>query len=86
MQGRSGQRLVLGEEAQGVVPLWPGTGAHESAGTVSAVALSAEILARGPCQPGDIQIAWRRDPFEPDAAAVEADRLLDGLRERGSPS
>jgi 8-oxo-dGTP diphosphatase len=58
-----------------------------SAGTVSAVAPSAEILARGPWQPGDIQIVWRRDPFEPDAAAtVEADRLLDGLRERGSPS
>lgn len=57
------------------------------AGTVSAVAPSAEILARGPWQPGDVQIAWRRDPFEPDAAAAaEADRLLDELRERGSPS
>lgn len=48
---------------------------------------SAEILARGPWQPGDVQIVWRPDPFEPEpAAAAEADRLLDELRERGSPS
>ena len=47
----------------------------------------AEILARGPWAPGDVQIAWRPDPFEPDAAAsAEADRLLDELRGRGSPS
>ncbi|MGH2835662.1 MAG: NUDIX hydrolase [Solirubrobacteraceae bacterium] len=47
----------------------------------------AEILARGPWAPSDIQIAWRPEPFEPDAAAAaEADRLLDKLRERGSPS
>lgn len=51
------------------------------------MAVSAEILARGPWQPRDIQIAWRRDAFEPDeAATAEADRLLDRLRERGSPS
>ena len=41
----------------------------------------------GPGQPGDIQIAWRPDPFEPGAdASAEADRLLEELRERGSPS
>lgn len=48
---------------------------------------SAEILARGPWAPGDVRIAWRPDPFEPDpASSAEADRLLDSLRERGSPS
>jgi 8-oxo-dGTP pyrophosphatase MutT (NUDIX family) len=51
------------------------------------VAASAQILARGPWAPGDIQTAWRSDPFEPDAtASAEADRLLERLRERGSPS
>jgi ADP-ribose pyrophosphatase YjhB (NUDIX family) len=58
-----------------------------SAGTVSAVAPSAEILARGPWQPGDVQITWRGDAFEPDAdASAEADRVLEGLRRRGSPA
>ena len=32
-------------------------------------------------------IAWRPEPFQPDAAAsAEADRLLEQLRDRGSPS
>jgi 8-oxo-dGTP diphosphatase len=32
-------------------------------------------------------VSWRDDPFEPDAAAVAAaDEVLDGLRDRGSPS
>jgi ADP-ribose pyrophosphatase YjhB (NUDIX family) len=51
------------------------------------VAVDAELLARGPWAPSDIQIAWRPEPFEPDAASTaEADRLLERLRERGSPS
>jgi ADP-ribose pyrophosphatase YjhB (NUDIX family) len=51
------------------------------------VAHYAEILARGPWAPSDITIAWRPEPFEPDhAATMEADRLLESLRERGSPS
>lgn len=51
------------------------------------VAVDAEILARGPWAPSDIEIAWRPDPFEPAAtASAEADRLLDRLRQRGSPS
>jgi ADP-ribose pyrophosphatase YjhB (NUDIX family) len=51
------------------------------------VAAIPELLARGPWKPSDIEIAWRDDPFEPDAgAAAEADRLIDKLRERGSPS
>jgi ADP-ribose pyrophosphatase YjhB (NUDIX family) len=44
-------------------------------------------LARGPWDPGDIKVDWRPDPFEADAdATAAADRLLDELRERGSPS
>jgi 8-oxo-dGTP diphosphatase len=32
-------------------------------------------------------VSWRSDPFEPDPGATEeADRVLDGLRERGSPA
>lgn len=55
--------------------------------TVSRVAHYAEVLARGPWAPSDIQIAWRPEPFEPeDAASAEADRLLAALHERGSPS
>jgi len=51
------------------------------------VAVTAEILARGPWAASEIEIAWRPDPFEPDAAATaEADRLLQKLRDRGSPS
>ena len=51
------------------------------------VAHYAEILARGPWAPADVTISWRSEPFEPDAAAsAEADRLLEQLRERGSPS
>lgn len=51
------------------------------------VAVTAEILARGPWAPSEIEIAWRPDPFEPDSAATaEADRLLQKLRDRGSPS
>ncbi len=45
------------------------------------------VLARGPWQPEAISATWRTDPFEPDAAATaEADRLLQGLADRGSPS
>lgn len=48
---------------------------------------ATEVLARGPWDPGDLEIAWRPDPYEPDAAAsAEADRILDRLRSRGSPS
>ena len=46
-----------------------------------------EILARGPWQPGDVRVRWRRRAFEPDAAASdEADRNLRALGERGSPT
>lgn len=46
-----------------------------------------EVLARGPWEPDDLQIAWRSDRYEPGAdASAEADRILDRLRDRGSPS
>lgn len=49
--------------------------------------LSPELLARGPWSPDDLEISWRSDPFEASAEQVaEADRVLDRLRERGSPS
>jgi 8-oxo-dGTP pyrophosphatase MutT (NUDIX family) len=45
------------------------------------------VLARGPWAPEAVTAAWRQDPFEPDAASTaEADRLLQGLADRGSPS
>lgn len=45
------------------------------------------LLARGPWDPSEITTSWRPEPFEPAAAAsAEADRLLEQLRERGSPS
>jgi 8-oxo-dGTP diphosphatase len=51
------------------------------------VPLSPELLARGPWDPGDVEISWRTDQFEPAAdQTAEADRVLDRLRQRGSPS
>jgi 8-oxo-dGTP diphosphatase len=63
------------------------------AGTVESVSeseqeqLGRSLVARGPWQPGAVTAAWREDPFEPDAeSTAEADRLLQGLADRGSPS
>jgi 8-oxo-dGTP diphosphatase len=51
------------------------------------VELTPEVLARGPWDPSQIQISWHSDPFEPAAdQSVQADRVLERLRERGSPS
>ncbi len=45
------------------------------------------MLARGPWQPDDVRVIWSDEPFVPGASATAAaDRLLDDLRERGSPS
>jgi ADP-ribose pyrophosphatase YjhB (NUDIX family) len=47
----------------------------------------AALLARGPWDPTAVRVRWRREPFEPShSVTAEADRLLEGLRERGSPS
>jgi 8-oxo-dGTP diphosphatase len=51
------------------------------------MAMAPALLARGPWDPNEVEVSWRSDPFEPAASATdEADRLLNGLRERGSPS
>ena len=51
------------------------------------VPVTPDVLARGPWQRSDLEISWRSDAFEPGAvASAEADRLLERLRERGSPS
>jgi 8-oxo-dGTP diphosphatase len=47
----------------------------------------AGILARGPWRPGDIEVNWRGEPYElPQAIVERADRALEQLRGRGSPS
>jgi 8-oxo-dGTP diphosphatase len=51
------------------------------------VALPADLLARGPWEPSQVEVSWRADPFEPEDSATEAaDIALAALRERGSPS
>lgn len=51
------------------------------------MALTHDMLARGPWSPAQVTCIWREDPFEPDAAdAAAADDALARLRERGSPS
>jgi hypothetical protein len=50
------------------------------------VPIPPELLARGPWDPEEILVSWRTEAFEPDPSSTEhADRLLDDLRERGSP-
>jgi 8-oxo-dGTP diphosphatase len=45
------------------------------------------LLARGPWAPEAVSATWHSEPFSPDAAATaEADRLLQALADRGSPS
>jgi 8-oxo-dGTP pyrophosphatase MutT (NUDIX family) len=45
------------------------------------------LLARGPWDPGQIDVSWREEEFaaDPEATAA-ADSVIDALRERGSPS
>ena len=51
------------------------------------MARTAGILARGPWEPGQVDVSWRPDPYEPSQTAIDAaDVALDALRERGSPS
>ncbi len=48
---------------------------------------AAAILARGPWEPEQVEAVWRREEFRPDAAVIAAaDRSLEELRQRGSPS
>lgn len=49
--------------------------------------VATEILARGPWAPEDVDVVWRTEVYAPDADhTAEADRLLEDLRGRGSPS
>ena len=51
------------------------------------MAVAADILARGPWEPGQLHVSWRADVFEPERSATRAaDLALDELRARGSPS
>jgi 8-oxo-dGTP pyrophosphatase MutT (NUDIX family) len=51
------------------------------------MAVSAGVLARGPWDPAQVDVAWRSDPFDPPGEATDAaDVALDALRARGSPS
>jgi 8-oxo-dGTP diphosphatase len=46
-----------------------------------------EILARGPWALEQVKARWREEHFEPAAAHAEAaDRAIERLRNRGSPS
>jgi 8-oxo-dGTP pyrophosphatase MutT (NUDIX family) len=45
------------------------------------------VLARGPWEPGEIQVRWHSEPYVPSAETTQAaDRALQTLRGRGSPS
>jgi ADP-ribose pyrophosphatase YjhB (NUDIX family) len=51
------------------------------------VGVSAGVLARGPWDPAQVDVAWRSEPFDPPGeASAAADVALDALRARGSPS
>jgi ADP-ribose pyrophosphatase YjhB (NUDIX family) len=55
--------------------------------TVSPVATTAGLLARGPWAPDQVVASWRPDPYRPAQHAIDAaDVALNALRERGSPS
>ena len=56
-------------------------------GTLCDVGVATGVLARGPWNPDQVDVAWRADPFDPSGNATEAaDVALDALRARGSPS
>ncbi|MEA2199034.1 MAG: 8-oxo-dGTP diphosphatase [Solirubrobacteraceae bacterium] len=45
------------------------------------------LLARGPWAPAQVEVSWRKDPFQAEESATEAaDVALQALRDRGSPS
>jgi 8-oxo-dGTP diphosphatase len=47
----------------------------------------AGVLARGPWRPDQVEAVWRDDPYEVPAEVDRmADRAVEGLRDRGSPS
>jgi 8-oxo-dGTP diphosphatase len=51
------------------------------------VAIAPGLLARGPWDPGQVEVEWLSDEFAPDQRAIDdADEALQALRDRGSPS
>jgi 8-oxo-dGTP diphosphatase len=55
--------------------------------TVWRVPASPGILARGPWDPGQLEVRWREEPFAPAQSVTDAaDVALEALRARGSPS
>ncbi|MGI8864072.1 MAG: NUDIX hydrolase [Solirubrobacteraceae bacterium] len=48
---------------------------------------SSALLARGPWEPKQVDVAWLSDTYEPPPSSIEsANVALDALRDRGSPS
>jgi 8-oxo-dGTP diphosphatase len=55
--------------------------------TVSHVSETPGLLAVGPWDPAHVEASWLDEVFEPGESEIEAaDRALDALRRRGSPS
>ncbi len=51
------------------------------------MATASGLLARGPWEPDQVDVAWLSGTYEPPLSSIEAaDVALDALRERGSPS
>jgi 8-oxo-dGTP diphosphatase len=51
------------------------------------VSTGSALLARGPWEPDQVDVAWLSDTYQPPPSSIEAaDVALDALRERGSPS
>jgi 8-oxo-dGTP pyrophosphatase MutT (NUDIX family) len=51
------------------------------------MSLPTGVLARGPWRPADVLVSWSDEPYAPPQDVIDAaDRLLDGLRDRGSPA
>jgi 8-oxo-dGTP diphosphatase len=51
------------------------------------VAIAPGLLARGPWDPGQVEVEWLSDEFAPEQRAIDdADEALQALRDRGSPS
>ncbi|HTU95639.1 MAG TPA: NUDIX domain-containing protein [Solirubrobacteraceae bacterium] len=51
------------------------------------MSLPSGVLARGPWEPADVAVSWSEEPFAASQEATDAaDRLLDDLRDRGSPA
>jgi 8-oxo-dGTP diphosphatase len=51
------------------------------------VEIAPGVLARGPWDPGHVDVEWLSQPFEPEQHEIDAaDEALQALRDRGSPS